>query len=233
MPHLRLGVLASHGGSNLQAVIDACRMGALDAEVAVVISNNRASMALARADQASIPTYHLSGKTHPEFERLDEEIARLLELHHVNLVLLAGYMKKLGPMTLARFPRRIINIHPALLPKFGGQGMYGRFVHEAVLSAKERVTGVTVHIVDEHYDHGPVVDQSAVEVLESDTVESLGARVLAREHEFLVETLNKIATGVIDLDRITGLTASTTGANGIGEDVLEPLAGESRPEVRG
>ena len=112
--------------------------------------------------------------------------------------------------------------------------MYGRFVHEAVLSAKERVTGVTVHIVDEHYDHGPVVDQSPVEVLEDDTVESLGARVLAREHGFLVETLNKIATGAIDLDRITELTtAPTTGAIEVGQDVLGPLAGEPRPEVRG
>ncbi len=210
MPHLRLGVLASHGGSNLQAVIDACRMGVLDGEVAVVISNNRASIALARAAEASIPTYHRSGKTHPEFDRLDEEIARLLELHDVNLVLLAGYMKKLGPKTLSRFPHRIINIHPALLPKFGGQGMYGRFVHEAVLSANEPVTGVTVHLVDEHYDHGPVVDQCPVEVLEDDTVESLGARVLAREHEFLVETLNKIATGAIDLARVDGLASDPT-----------------------
>jgi phosphoribosylglycinamide formyltransferase-1 len=205
MPHLRLGVLASHGGSNLQAVIDACRVGVLDGEVAVVISNNRASMAMARAARASIPAYHRSGKTHPEFESLDEEIARLLQAHDVNLVLLAGYLKRLGPRTLSRFPRRIINIHPALLPKFGGPGMYGRFVHEAVLSAKEPFTGVTIHLVDEQYDHGPVVDQCRVEVRKDDTVESLGTRVLAREHEFLVETLNKIATGVIDLDGINGL----------------------------
>jgi phosphoribosylglycinamide formyltransferase-1 len=208
MPHLRLGVLASHGGSNLQAVIDACRAGVVDGEVRVVISNNRSSTAL-----ESLPTHHLSSKIHPEFDRLDEEIASLLELHDVNLVLLAGYMKKLGSRTLRRFPRRIINIHPALLPRFGGKGMYGRFVHEAVLSANESSTGVTIHLVDEDYDHGPVVDQCHVAVLEGDTVESLAQRVLAREHEFLVETLSKISTGAIDLDRVGRLAdVPTVGA---------------------
>jgi phosphoribosylglycinamide formyltransferase 1 len=212
MPHLRIGVLASHGGSNLQAVIDACKQGLLDGEVRVVISNNKGSMALARANQESIPTYHVSGKTHPEPDSLDEEIKRLLELHEVNLVLLAGYMKRVGPRTLARFVQRILNIHPALLPKFGGEGMYGRSVHEAVLSAKEMETGVTIHLVDQDYDHGRVVDQCRVEVLEDDTVDTLARRVLAREHEFLVETLHKIATGSIDLDREDGFVSALTAA---------------------
>ncbi|MDQ4149741.1 MAG: phosphoribosylglycinamide formyltransferase [Actinomycetota bacterium] len=200
MPHLRLGVLASHGGSNLQAIIDACKQGALDAEVAVVISNNASSKALSRAARESIPRYHLSGATHPDFEQLDEEITRTLEKHQVDLVVLAGYMKKVGPRTLRRYPRRILNIHPALLPKFGGVGMYGRGVHEAVLAAGEDVTGVTIHMVDAEYDHGPVIAQTEVPVVEGDTPDSLAERVLEREHTFYVETLERIASGSLDLD---------------------------------
>ena len=202
MPHLRLGVLASHGGSNLQAIIDACKAGILDAEVAVVISNNASSGARARAAAESIPAYHLSGATHPEFERLDEEIAQTLEKHGVDLVLLAGYMKKVGPKTLALYPRRILNIHPALLPKFGGVGMYGRHVHEAVIASGDTVTGVTIHLVDGQYDHGPIVAQCAVPVLEGDNPQALAERVLKIEHRFYVETVRRIVEGALDLDRV-------------------------------
>jgi phosphoribosylglycinamide formyltransferase-1 len=111
-------------------------------------------------------------------------------------------MKLLGPRTLARYRGRILNIHPALLPKFGGKGLYGKKVHEAVLAAGERVTGVTIHLVDERYDAGPIVAQSEVPVLDGDTVDSLAARVLQREHQLFAETLQKIAVGEIDLDAI-------------------------------
>jgi phosphoribosylglycinamide formyltransferase-1 len=188
----------------MQAVLDACKVGSLNAEVTVVISNNASSKALARARAESIPAYHLSGITHPEFDRLDQEIARTLEFHGVELVLLAGYMKKVGPRTIARYPRRILNIHPALLPKFGGVGMYGRRVHEAVLASGDTVTGVTIHLVDDEYDHGPIVAQCEVPVLPGDDVESLAVRVLEREHAFYVETLRRIASGSLDLDRVPG-----------------------------
>ena len=125
---LALGVLASHGGTNLQAIIDSCLSGAIDAEVRVVISNNSRSLALERARRADIPTAHLSGATHPD--SLDEAIAETLRRHDVEVVALAGYMKMLGPRTLAAYRNRILNVHPALLPKFGGQGMYGERVHE-------------------------------------------------------------------------------------------------------
>ncbi|MEX0790926.1 MAG: formyltransferase family protein, partial [Actinomycetota bacterium] len=118
-------------------------------------------------------------------------------------VVLAGYMKKVGPRTIDRFPNRIVNIHPALLPRFGGVGMYGIRVHQAVLDAKDRATGVTVHLVDQEYDRGPVVAQCEVEVLEGDDANTLAARVLEREHAFYVETLCRIVSGELDLDRLS------------------------------
>jgi phosphoribosylglycinamide formyltransferase-1 len=203
MKRPRLGFLASHGGSNMQAIVDACKEGRLHAELAVVISNNSESTALERARREGIPRYHLSSATHPDPAQLDAAIMRALEDHGVDLVILAGYMKLLGPQTLARYRGRILNIHPALLPRFGGKGLYGKKVHEAVLAAGERVTGVTIHLVDERYDAGPIVAQSEVPVLEDDTVDSLAARVLEREHQLFAETLEKIVQGEIDLDAVS------------------------------
>ena len=202
---LRLGALASHGGSNLQAIIDACREGRLDARICAVISNNSGSTALERARRESIPAYHLSRVRHPGVGELDTAILQALESHDVELVLLAGYMRKLGPGVLSRYSGRVLNIHPALLPRFGGKGMYGRSVHEAVLGSGEKTTGVTIHLVDDQYDHGPIVAQCEIPVLVGDTVESLSDRVLQREHTFYVETLQRISGGEIDLD---GLSAS-------------------------
>ena len=197
---LALGVLASHGGTNLQAIIDSCRSGAIDAEVRVVISNNSRSLALERARRANIPASHLSSSTHPDPDRLDEAITETLRLYGVQVVALAGYMKMLGTRTLDAYRSRILNVHPALLPKFGGQGMYGERVHEAVLASGERVSGVTVHLVDEVYDHGPVVAQTQVPVLPDDTPGALAAKVLEQEHILYPETIQRIATGEIDLD---------------------------------
>ena len=183
----------------MQAIIDACKDGRLDASPRVVISNNSGSNTLARARREEIPGYHISGKTHPSPEELDRGMLETLEMHGVNLVVLAGYMKLLGPRTISRYRGRILNIHPALLPRFGGKGLYGGAVHEAVLAAGERVTGVTIHLVDEAYDRGPIVAQCEVPVMSDDTVDSLSERVLNREHEFYVETLQKIERGELDL----------------------------------
>lgn len=202
MQRMNLGFLASHRGSNMQAVIDACQTGRLSAAPCVVISNNSSSQALIRARQEGIPHYHLSTRTHPRPDSLDAEIRDTLIRHDVDLVILAGYMRKLGPKTLDRYDRRILNIHPALLPRFGGKGMYGERVHKAVLAAGESVTGVTIHLVDQEYDTGPIVAQCQVPVLEDDTPETLAARVLEREHGLLVETLEGIARGKIILPGI-------------------------------
>ena len=186
----------------MQAIIDACNDGRLAATPCVVISNNSVSEALNRARRESIPAYHLSRRTHPSPGELDRRTAAVLGRHRVNLVVLAGYMRKLGPPVLSRYPRRVLNVHPALLPRFGGEGMYGRAVHEAVLAAGETETGATVHVVDEEYDSGPVLAQSRVPVLLGDDVERLSSRVLEQEHRLYVETLQRIATGEIDLDRL-------------------------------
>ena len=184
----------------MQAVIDACKQGRLDVEPRVVISNNSRSGALRRAADAGIPRYHVSTVTHSDDDARDRAIADILERHGVDLVVLGGYMKELGPETIARFRNRIVNVHPALLPKFGGRGFFGLAVHEAVLASGDRVTGATIHLVDELLDHGAVLAQQTVAVEIGDTPETLAERVLAVEHSLYVDTLRRIASGEIDLD---------------------------------
>ncbi len=189
---MRLGILASHQGTNFQAIIDACQSGNLDAEVAVAISNNSKSRVLARARLANIPTVHLSSKTHPQSDALDKALQSTLSDHQVDLVVTLGYMKKLGPQTLHYFQGRIINIHPALLPRHGGQGMFGMNVHKAVLESEDAETGVTVHYLDSNYDTGQIISQTRIQVMPDDTPESLAARVLVEEHKLLVNTLKQL-----------------------------------------
>jgi len=196
---LNIAVLASHSGTTLQAIIDACEKSVLQARVCLVISNNSRAMAAARAARHGIPFRHLSGRTHPDPDDLDCAICGTLEQHNAKLVMLAGYMKKLGPRTIERFSGRILNTHPALLPKHGGQGMYGDRVHEAVLAAGEAETGVTIHLVDGQYDQGPIVAQCRVPVLPEDDAHSLAERVKQQEKPFLIETLQTIADGIREL----------------------------------
>lgn len=179
---LCLGVLASHTGTNFQAILDRCLSGELPAHIGVVISNNSGSLALRRARHAHIPAVHLSGKTHPVADDLDAAMVGVLTQHQVDVVAMAGYMKKLGPRLLSAFDRRIINIHPSLLPAFGGKGMYGLRIHEAVIASGARFTGVTVHRVNEEYDQGPILLQEVVPVLPGESPEALAARVLCVEH---------------------------------------------------
>lgn len=193
---LKIGVLASHEGTTLQAIIDACESGRIPGVVAIVISNNGNAGALSRARAAGIPTRHLSSATHPDPELLDNAIRLALTEAGVEIVFLAGYMKRLGPSTLAAFEGRILNTHPSLLPKFGGQGMYGDHVFEAVLAAGESESGVSVHLVDGSYDTGRVIRQARVRVDATDSVASLKTRVREREREVVVETLAAIAANV-------------------------------------
>ena len=195
-----LGFLASHGGSNMQAIIDGCKTGQINAVPAVVISNNSDSGAIIRAKKEGIPYYHISTITHPEPEVHDRAIIQSFETHGVNLVILAGYMKKLGDAFIKHYHNRILNIHPALLPKFGGEGMYGLNVHRAVIAAGEKESGATVHIVNELYDRGRILAQRIVPVYTDDTPETLAARVLEQEHILYPDTIRKIAEGRIVLD---------------------------------
>ena len=202
MKELRLGFMSSHGGTNMQAILDACNDGRLRASPRVVMSNNSRSMALERARREGIPSLHVSAVTHSDSDERDAAIAETLKAHGVDLVVLSGYMKRLGPRTISAYRARILNVHPALLPSFGGKGMYGDAVHRAVLDAGARVTGATIHLVDELYDHGPPIARREVPVLPTDTVASLRDRVRAVEHDLYVDTLRRIAGGEIDLDAI-------------------------------
>ena len=196
---MNIAVLASHGGSDLQAIIDGCKQDKLNATVAVVISNNGDSMALERAKRENIPAYHMSAKKYGSEDLLAEELLRVLEEYQIDMIFLAGYMRMLHVDILTKYHNRVFNIHPALLPKFGGRGMYGMNVHTAVIEAKETETGVTIHRVNAEYDSGEIVAQTKVPVMQDDSPEILAARVLEREHTFLVEVISKIIDGEITL----------------------------------
>jgi len=196
---LHIAIFASHTGTNMQAIIDACRRGDLNGEVCAVISNNSNSQALEKARIAGVPEYHINNKTYPEEDELDEAICKVLTESGADIVALAGYMKKLGPKILKQYKGRILNIHPSLLPKYGGKGMYGTHVHRAVIDAGEKTTGITIHLVEEEYDTGKIIRQCEIEVMEGDTTDTLSKRVLEKENSFYVETLKLISEDVIKL----------------------------------
>lgn len=191
-PPLRLAVFASGEGTTLEAITHACSNGSLVAEVVIVIGNNRDSGALRRARECSLHHVHLSSLTHTNPEELDAAMLEALIHAKAEFVVLAGYMRKVGPRVLAHFDGRIINTHPALLPKFGGAGMYGERVHAAVLAAQETHSGVSIHYVTGGYDTGLVIAQAQVPVLIEDTVATLAERVQAAERTLLVQTLQDI-----------------------------------------
>ncbi|MBK9579868.1 MAG: phosphoribosylglycinamide formyltransferase [Fibrobacteres bacterium] len=181
----KIAVLCSGGGSNLQALIDRVQSGDLKATIEWVVSNNGDAFALERARQAGIEAIHLSAKTEGSPQAADRRLLDLIRDRNISVLVLAGYMKMLPPGVLELLPGRVVNIHPALLPAFGGKGMYGHHVHEAVLARGVQWTGVTIHLVSEHYDEGPILRQRVVAVQPGDTPQTLGSRVLAIEHDTL------------------------------------------------
>ncbi|WP_442497681.1 phosphoribosylglycinamide formyltransferase [Methylobacter sp. sgz302048] len=192
---MKISFIASHGGSSARHIIAAIEQKALAAELGVVITNNSDSAILRWCQEQHIPVHLINAKTHPDPESEDLAIMNTLTEAQTDLVVLSGYMKKIGPHTLARFNGHILNIHPALLPKHGGHGLYGDRVHEAVLKSGDTVSGASVHLINERYDEGPVLKQSHVPVLPDDTVASLRARVQATEGDLYLETLKDIVEG--------------------------------------
>ncbi|HEX4741706.1 MAG TPA: phosphoribosylglycinamide formyltransferase [Caulobacteraceae bacterium] len=197
---MKLAFLASNNGSSLRAIVAAIRAGELAARPRLVVSNRRAAPVLEFARAEGIEARFIP--TVPDPDIADARLAEALGASGADLVILSGYLRKLGPRTLEAFHGRVLNIHPGLLPDFGGQGMYGRRVHEAVLAAGVPFTGASVHVVDEAYDHGPVVAQQRVPVRPGETAESLEARVMAAEPKLFVETLQRIADGSLSLGAI-------------------------------
>jgi formyltetrahydrofolate-dependent phosphoribosylglycinamide formyltransferase len=186
---MRIAVAVSGGGSNLQALLDSLP-AAGPAKVALVVSNTAKAGGLARAEVKGVPTAIFR-----DFASGAEWLA-LLEAQGIELIVLAGYLKLVPPEVIAKYRGRIVNVHPALLPAFGGPGMYGKRVHEAVIVAGVRESGCTVHLVDEEYDRGEILAQARVPVLPGDTAETLAARVLAEEHKLLPRAVLDLAARI-------------------------------------
>lgn len=197
---LRCAVFASGGGSNFQALIDRKNAGDLCVEFVLFIGNNSSAAAFEKARAASIPALHMA-PSHFETESLyTKKLLESLEEYKVELIVLAGYMRKLPPEVVLRYHHRIVNIHPGLLPAFGGKGMYGSHVHDAVIEYGAKVSGITIHFVDEEYDHGPIIAQITVPVMDSDGSHALAERVLKVEHGNYWKAIQAIACGRIRIE---------------------------------
>lgn len=193
---LRLAVFASGGGTNFQAILDAIARGTLPAEAALLVADRPEAGALTRARRHGVPAEVVD----PSAPDHAEALLDLLEEHDANFVALAGYLRRVPPAVVAAFRGRMLNVHPALLPAFGGKGMYGMHVHRAALRYGVKWTGATVHVVDEAYDTGPIVLQEPVRVHPGDTPEALAARVLEVEHRLYPEALRLFAEGRVAID---------------------------------
>ena len=195
---IRIAVLASGSGSNLQALIDAWEVGSIKAKFSLVFSNVQEAKVLERAEAHGIETVSITSKGYKGTrEQYDEQILNLCQDKKIDLICLAGYMRILTPVLIKPFLYRIMNIHPALLPKFGGEGMYGHHVHEAVIAAKEKESGATVHFVTEGVDAGPIILQGTVPVSVKDTAETLAEKVLKVEHQIYPEAVRLFCEGKI------------------------------------
>lgn len=194
---LKLGFLASGNGSSARAIVTAIRAGELAAEPRLLVSNNRTAPALTYAAEQGVAALHIPTQSDPE--AADARLVEAMVAHDVELIVLSGYLRQLGPRTLQRFEGRILNIHPGPLPQFGGHGMYGRRVHQAVIAAGVAESEIVIHLVDGEYDRGPIVARRSVRIEPGDTAETLEARVRALEPQFFVEVLQRITEGALKL----------------------------------
>ena len=194
---LKLGFLASGNGSSAEAIVDAIATGDLDAEARLLVSNKKGCAAFDWADAKGVTALAIPTISDPD--AADAALARAMSDHGVELIVMSGYLRRLGPKTLGRYAGRILNIHPGPLPEFGGEGMYGARVHQAVIAARVPESAIVIHVVDEEYDHGPEVERRLVPLAPGDTAEALEARVKGLEPAFFVETLRRLASGALKL----------------------------------
>jgi phosphoribosylglycinamide formyltransferase-1 len=199
MNKLKIGVLVSGGGTNLQAIIDACQTGNIPGEVVVVISNRKEAYALERAKKNRIEALYIDRKDFITNRDYAQRLAEEMDKREVELVCLAGFLLLIDSFFIDKYKNKIMNIHPALLPAFGGKGMYGKNVHRAVLEYGCKVSGVTVHFINEKYDQGAIILQKTVNVLDSDTVDSLSSRILEEEHKIYVQAVRLFAEKKLDI----------------------------------
>jgi phosphoribosylglycinamide formyltransferase-1 len=196
----RIGVLVSGGGSNLQAIMDSIDNGSLEAEIAVVISNKPGVYALERASGHGIPALVIDHRNFASNHEFSAAILKVLLEYRVDLVCLAGFLRILDRILTDAYPNRILNIHPALLPAFGGKGMYGHHVHEAVIASGAKYSGATVHLVTPATDVGPIIRQGIVAIDDTDTPETLAEKVLKIEHRIYPEAIKLLLEGRIVID---------------------------------
>lgn len=187
-----ISFLASHGGSAAKEVIKAIESSCLNAKLGVVITNNLDSDIYEWCMTNDVHVSCISGNTHPDEIEKDKEIHNALSKVNTDLVVLSGYMKKIGPISLSAYKNKILNIHPSLLPAHGGQGMFGDRVHLSVLQSGDKQSGATVQVINEEYDEGPIVTQEIVQVLENDTVETLKKRVQSVEGKLYIRAIRKM-----------------------------------------
>ncbi|NVJ52073.1 MAG: phosphoribosylglycinamide formyltransferase [Campylobacteraceae bacterium] len=187
----RIGILSSHNGSGFDTIQKACENNELDAQVVLVISNNSTAQVLQKAQRKNIPNFIINSKKYPE-DNLDKIITDMMTEFKVDYIFLSGYMKKIEENLVKTFENRIINSHPALLPKFGGKGMYGTNVHKAVIEAGEKKSGCTVHFVNENYDEGEFILQNEYILDENETVESLENEIKKLETITIINSLKTI-----------------------------------------
>lgn len=201
MKRVKIAVLISgHGrGTNMQAIIDGCTDGRVNGDVAVVIGVRSDAPAMERAATAGVETIVVSPKEYDSSGDYDQALLEALKSRDIDLICLAGYMRKLGQSIIDSYRNRIMNVHPALIPMFFGQGMYGSHVHEAAVARGVKVSGCTVHFVDEDYDTGPIILQTVVPVEADDSPESLAARILPEEHKTYVRAIQIFAEGRIEV----------------------------------
>jgi phosphoribosylglycinamide formyltransferase-1 len=192
---LKFAVLISGGGTNLQALIDAVESGVIPAEIALVVSDREGAYGLERAKKHNIPSTVLARKAFGSAVARDAELIKMLEEHNVDFVMLAGYLSILTEELIKKYEKRIINIHPALIPNYAGKGFYGDVIHEAVLKNGDKETGVTLHFVDTGVDSGPIIVQERIAVMDDDTLDSLKSRIHKAEHRLIVDTAKKYCEG--------------------------------------
>jgi len=198
MPPTRLAVFLSSGGTTLQNLLDRIGDGRLNAQIVLVVSNNSDAFGLVRAENAGIPTAIVDRKLSASREDFSRKLFDLCREHRADLVCLAGFLQLISIPD--DFQGRVMNIHPALIPAFCGKGFYGHHVHEAVLASGTKITGCTVHFCDNQYDHGPIILQRAVPVLDDDTSDSLAARVFEQECEAYPEAIRLFAEGRLRIE---------------------------------
>lgn len=198
---IRIAVLVSGvgRGSNMQAIIDACKSGKINGEVGLVVGVKDDSPAMQRAADAGVETATISPYAYASDEEYTQALYAALQSHNIDLICLAGYMRLLGSKVMKAYKNRIMNVHPALIPMFCGKGMYGHHVHEAAIKRGVKVSGATVHFVDEEYDTGPIILQTVVPIEDDDTPETLAAKVLVQEHKTYTDAVALFAEGRLEV----------------------------------